>query len=237
MGIVSPTLYSYHDLLTVNEIFCRQDYKVDPNARVVVDIGANIGISGLYFLTRNPNVRCHLFEPVPRNVERLRANLAAFGNRIVVSDVAVADSSGTVDFGVEDAGRYGGIGVDTGRTIQVECRHIDDVLESVLQTEERIDLLKLDTEGLEAATVAAIHRRYLARIGRIAYEQAAGATSTVIQYDPHVAPMSAAGLHAVLPFALAAERDDVLRIAHPSPGGGDEPDRGEDRPGILRIGT
>ena len=40
--------------------------------RVVVDVGSNIGISALFFLTRNSSCRMWLYEPVPRNVERLR---------------------------------------------------------------------------------------------------------------------------------------------------------------------
>src|ERR1043165_515503 len=41
-GLVSIRLYSHHDLLTVNEIFCRQDYYADATLRRVVDVGSNI---------------------------------------------------------------------------------------------------------------------------------------------------------------------------------------------------
>src|SRR5688572_9903353 len=84
LGWLSPTLYSHHDLLTLNEIFCRLDYAVGPTPRVVVDVGSNIGLSALYFLTRDPSVRCYLFEPVPQNVERLRGNLAGFEERFTL---------------------------------------------------------------------------------------------------------------------------------------------------------
>ena len=75
LGMISPTLFSHHDLLTLNEVFCRRDYPADGRTRVVVDLGSNIGLSALYFLTRNETIRAYLFEPVPSNLSRLRDNL------------------------------------------------------------------------------------------------------------------------------------------------------------------
>ena len=49
---------------------------------MAVDFGSNIGISALYFLTRNPSVQVYLFEPVPSNIERLRENLKGYENVI-----------------------------------------------------------------------------------------------------------------------------------------------------------
>src|SRR6476660_3140243 len=53
-GTANALAYSFHDVLTINEIFCRWDYRIDPSDRVVVDFGSNIGISALYFLTHAP---------------------------------------------------------------------------------------------------------------------------------------------------------------------------------------
>ena len=76
-------------------------------------------------------------------------------------------------FGVEPTGRYGGIGLELDGSIEVDCLEINDVLERVLEREPAIDVLKLDTEGLELATVqgdpagpAAAHRRDLLRMAR-----------------------------------------------------------------------
>lgn len=169
-GIIEPTLYSPDDLITVNEIFCRLDYPAGPGDRVVIDIGSNIGISALWFLTRGAESRCYLFEPNPLNIPRLHANLGGFEPRCTVSYDAVAERSGTVEFGVEPTGRYGGIGVQTGEAIRVNCRRIGDVLEDVLSRESRVDVLKIDTEGLEVATVQAIDPAQLKRIRSIYIE-------------------------------------------------------------------
>jgi FkbM family methyltransferase len=169
-GIVAPTAYTHHDVITANEIFCRLDYRLAPGARVVVDVGSNIGISALYFLTASPLVRCHLFEPDPRNLERLRANLAAYTGRYVLTAAAVGDSSGRARFGREPSGRYGGLESDHGEQIEVDCLHIDEVLTGVLEREGRVDMLKIDTEGLENRTVAAIRPDLLAEVGVICFE-------------------------------------------------------------------
>ncbi len=169
-GIVQPILYSLHDLLTVNEVFCRHDYFADEKVQVVVDIGSNIGISALYFLTRNQTSRCYLYEPVPRNLARLKTNLAAHEARYVLEPVAVANKCSIVEFGTEPSGRYGGIGLELAETIQVPCVHINTVLEQVLDKEQRIDILKIDTEGAELDIVQAIRREYLERIQRIYFE-------------------------------------------------------------------
>lgn len=169
-GVVEPTLHSSHDFVTVNEVFCRMDYRAPAGVRTVVDVGANIGITALYYLSLGPQVRVHCYEPVPRNVERLRENLAGYEDRYTLTEAAVWDRSGTVDFGLEHTGRYGGIGQASETTIAVPCLHIDEALRTALEHADRVDVLKVDTEGAEIATVAAIAPELLDRIGVIYFE-------------------------------------------------------------------
>ena len=176
MGLVHPKVWAKDDVFTVNEVFCRLDYKAGPADRVVVDIGSNVGISALYFLTRGPDVRCILFEPVPANVVRLRENLAGYEDRWELYEVAVADRAGTLPFAIEPTGRYGGLDRTDALTdtIDVTVEHVNDALERVLAEHDRIDVLKLDTEDSEPATVRAIRPDLLARIGRIYCEDTFG---------------------------------------------------------------
>ncbi len=170
VGVISPTLYSSHDLLTVNEIFCREDYTASADVKVVVDIGSNIGISVLYFMSRNYHGRCYAFEPLPANLEKLRNNLHNVSSRVDISPVAVADFSGAGRFGVEPTGRYCGLDLQLDSEINVETVHINDVLESVFAKEVSIDVLKIDTEGAEIKTITAIESRFLKKIGQIYFE-------------------------------------------------------------------
>jgi FkbM family methyltransferase len=183
-GIVRPTLWSHHDLLTANEVFCREDYRAQADWRVVVDVGANIGLSTLYFLTEAPAARVVCFEPVPRNTERLRQNLAGREDRYELHEIALARESGTVEFGVEPYGRYGGIGVATQEQIMVPTLAIADALEAVLRIAGLIDLLKIDTEGTERDLIAAIPPEQLARIDAICFEDPGAGSAPVPGFHP-----------------------------------------------------
>lgn len=170
LGPIDLTLHSHHDVLTVNEIFCRRDYPASAAERVVVDFGSNIGVSAAWFLTRTPEAFAYLFEPLPRNAERLRRNLAPFEGRYRLAEVAVGVTSGAVDFGVEDSGRYGGIGVPTGRSIRVLCRDANDVLGEILREHPRIDVLKIDIETMERELVERLPAETRRRIEKIYVE-------------------------------------------------------------------
>lgn len=170
IGLMTATLYSHHDMHTVNEIFCRLDYYASENIRTVVDIGSNIGISALYFLTRNKETTCFLYEPDRRNTSKLRKNLVEFEDRYRLMEAAVSSEKGTLEFGIEPTGRYGGIGVRTGTAIRVQCLEINEVIEEILETVKLIDVLKIDTEGVEEKTVEAIESKFARRIRYIFLE-------------------------------------------------------------------
>lgn len=174
-GRVSINLHSPDDLVTVNEIFCRQDYQTDGALRCVVDIGSNIGISALYFLTRNKTSRCYLYEPVPANVDRLRENLQDF-DRFEISRCAIADFAGDAEFGTEPSGRYGSLQAGGNSTIRVEVKEINAELQRIIAREKRIDVLKIDIEGNEISTVLAIDPELMKHIGRIYMEAAPDAS-------------------------------------------------------------
>jgi len=171
LGLIRPTLYTYWDLLTLNEIFFRDDYPADAADQVVVDFGSNIGLSALYFLTRSAGTRCYMFEPDPRNIERLTANLLAFTSRSTLEPSAVSDVAGTAQFGLDvTSGRYGGLGRDFGHLISVRCVAVNDVLGSILSREGTIDILKIDVEGTEEKILNAIEPKHLSRIRKIYME-------------------------------------------------------------------
>jgi FkbM family methyltransferase len=160
-------LYSYHDILTVNEIFCREDYLASAEDAIFVDFGSNIGVSAAYFLTRGPNAFVYCFEPMPRNIERLQLNLSRFSDRYALTQAAVGLSDGEVEFGCEETGRYGGIGVKTGQYVSVKCLDSNRVIEEIVERHGRIDILKIDIETLEKEVVQRLAPRTAARINKI----------------------------------------------------------------------
>ncbi len=170
MGRVEACLYSHHDLLTVNEIFCRGDYSCSQYIDVVVDFGSNIGISALYFLTRNHHSYAYLFEPLPINGEKLARNLKRFEKRYSFEPVAVGLSDGQIEFGFEETGRYGGIGSKTGSSMLVPCKEASKIIEGVIEKHGKIDVLKIDIETLEKDVLLSIHHKYLENINSIFIE-------------------------------------------------------------------
>jgi FkbM family methyltransferase len=178
LGPIVLTIPHPHDVRTVNEVFCRHDYGATAPG-VVVDVGANIGVSAAYFLTRRPDAVVHCWEPVDHNLEVLRANTAAFGDRCRIHEAAMAPTAGTADFLVEPVGRYSGLaehlsGGPTHRTVQVRCDAVADALRAVVAEHGRIDLLKIDTEGSEDAIVAAIPADLRDSIGLVVHERPGG---------------------------------------------------------------
>lgn len=170
MGQIHVYVYSHHDILTTNEIFCREDYKADEGDRVVVDFGSNIGISAAYFLTRSSQSRVYLFEPLKLNIDRLRKNLRPFEGRYTLYEAAVGLAEGEVDFGWEDSGRYGGVGMRTGNSVSVKCVDSNKVLEQILYKHGRINILKIDIETLEWDVTARIPVEHAKKIDKIYVE-------------------------------------------------------------------
>ena len=171
MGTVSMRLDTAHDLLTLNEIFARGDYEADGHLQVAVDIGANIGIASLYFLTRNRTSRVYCVEPDPKNIARLKRTLAPYRGRYTIEEVAADLSDGNATLFTEPTGRYGGLvqGSKQG-TIPVHTRAMTSLVDAVLAREDRIDVLKVDVEGLEEKLVRALRPDQLDRISVIYYE-------------------------------------------------------------------
>jgi hypothetical protein len=88
--------------------------------------------------------------------------------------MAVGLTSGAVDFGFEDSGRYGGVGVQTGRSIGVACRDANNVLGEILQEHGRIDVLKIDIETMERELVERLPPDARERIEKIYVESRFG---------------------------------------------------------------
>jgi FkbM family methyltransferase len=192
IGIRPVTLYNGQDAITLHEIFCREDYRCPSPPKIVVDLGSNIGISALYFLTRSPETFCELYEPDPHNVSKLLTNLENFNGRFTLHEVAVADREGFFPFSRESTGRYGRIdahaegpdelGSSEGANdtqgspevrrerILVRVNHVNTVLDEAISRHGVVDLLKIDTEGSELATVMSIDRELLSRVRHIVIE-------------------------------------------------------------------
>lgn len=157
-------LFSPADMSTLNLIFCRGDYYMPKGAKVIVDIGSNIGLSALFWLTRNDESYVYCYEPSPVSYERLERNLHTHLNRVSLNRAAVSDFAGMVRLGLEPSGVYSSLDLVSDMSVECKVVHINDVLEKALQRHDSIDVLKVDSEGHEIRTLKAIKPEYWNRI-------------------------------------------------------------------------
>jgi len=128
------------------EIFTDQLYYFKPKQPnpVILDCGANIGMSVAYFREYYPTARVIAFEADPTIGKILEQNLKANGvDRVEIVNKAVWTDDQGVSFGSEAA--------DSSSIFSTEAKtRIPSVrLRDYLLRESRIDLLKIDIEGAE----------------------------------------------------------------------------------------
>jgi FkbM family methyltransferase len=164
IGKAEARLHSPSDLSTLNLIFCRGDYYAPDGIRTVLDIGSNIGLSALFWLTRNREAMVHGYEPAPISYGRLEENLRLFRDRVVLHQAAVSDFKGMARLGIEASGVNSSLDLVAPESVECPVVHINDALESVLRGRGTLDVLKVDSEGHELRTLKAIAPEFWPRI-------------------------------------------------------------------------
>ncbi len=134
--------------------------------RIILDIGANIGVASRYLAHHFPNSAVHSFEPVPENLKLLGAN-AACQPRIIVHPYALGPQTGQIALGSSDAsgrnqGGYSAFAASTGNErITAPIRNVATALASA--GIDAVDVIKIDTEGAEFSILGAIPEEIIGR--------------------------------------------------------------------------
>lgn len=139
------------DSYIFSEVFLRRyyDFKLPGSPSYILDLGANIGLTTIYFSRMYPEARLAAVEPMPNNVEFLRWNLQANNVRSEVIPAAVAVEDGEVKMIVADRDYNHRITEgDDDRTIVVNAFSVPGLMTKLGWP--RIDLLKIDIEGYES---------------------------------------------------------------------------------------
>lgn len=138
------------DLATFNEVIVRRDYDMELPfvPKQIIDGGANIGLTSVFFANKYPDATIIAIEPDADNFKCMQHNVA-FYSQIKPLNSAIWSNSAYLH--VVDHGR----GTD-GYTVEVApeaapdkfmATSIDDIMKD--NNWNRIDILKLDIEGSE----------------------------------------------------------------------------------------
>lgn len=155
------------------------------DVRTVLDIGANIGITALYFSLLYPNARIYAFEPSPDNFTVLQKN-AANCSRIRVFNFGLGSENASLELYASDNPlNFGGYslhatGSDTSRKTSIAVRAVADVLREL--DLDRIDVVKVDTEGAEWDILTAFPGEALERVQLIVGELHGNRDFALLEY-------------------------------------------------------
>jgi FkbM family methyltransferase len=131
------------------------DFLVDKHPKIIIDAGANIGLSAVFFANKYPDAKIIAIEPAESNINILEKNIKPYSN-IHLIKAALWDSVGEINLFNVGFGNWGfRVGVDNNyndiRKTQEQCSTPTITVEKILQdySIDNIDILKLDIEGAE----------------------------------------------------------------------------------------
>jgi len=188
-------------------IFKVEEYRFSSRTRTpfILDCGANIGMSVLYFKTLYPQAKIIAFEPNPATFKLLELNVQQNNLRDVqLINAAVADSDGAMEFYINDDDVNWSLS-DTGirniyggpagwKAISVPKVRLSSYIT------QPVDFMKLDIEGMEEIVVREIEQN-LDRIEEIRLEFHHHVANNDNDLDRLLALLSRHG------FTFAYERD------------------------------
>jgi FkbM family methyltransferase len=145
------------DLFIFSEIFIKNSYDLDLNIvpENILDLGANIGLTTVYFAKKFPDSNFACVEPIEDNIRQLQRNIELNGinAHIFKGAVAIEDGEVEMELGEKDyAHRIAGfkdtdIGFGNFKKRTVKAFSIETILKNL--NWDRINLLKIDIEGYE----------------------------------------------------------------------------------------
>ena len=146
--LLVPDVSSF--IATFEEIFVNEIYafKAKGESPIILDCGANIGLSVIYFKRLYPKSRVIAFEADPKIAYYLKRNLESLGlTNVEVIVKAVWINDGIISFFHEGADG-GHIGDPAQSSQQVECTRLRTYLERMA-----VDFIKIDIEGAEVEVI------------------------------------------------------------------------------------
>ncbi len=150
--LVELWVSEFNDLHVIREAFGDRVYALPQHVRprTILDLGANIGASVLWFHRRFPDAEIHAVEPDRRSLEKLRRNVEGLPG-VTVHHAALAGEDGERTFYEAERGWSSSLVADAapgGRAARVPVLSLPALVSEHIRS-DRVDLVKLDVEGAE----------------------------------------------------------------------------------------
>ena len=151
-------------------------FNSEKDSPLIIDIGAHIGISILYFKSIYPNSKILAFEPNSISFEILKGNVEMNGlENVVLFNTAISTNNGVANFYIDNSENdwhsnsslleKSWSGKENTKQVKVDCSRLDNYIENI----DFIDMLKIDTEGSEYSILNS-HKDILKKVLNIAIE-------------------------------------------------------------------
>ncbi len=138
------------DVATLVEVLYDQEYALpdDFNPKTIIDLGANVGFSSLYFSMRNPDVKIVALEPDPNNFKLCVKNLEHNKN-IIILPAGISATPGTETFyAMPNQGMSSSlIARPQAQPLPITTYSLESLLNHLMWPV--VDLVKFDVEGAE----------------------------------------------------------------------------------------
>ena len=129
------------------------------NPKLILDVGANLGATSMFFAINYPKARIFSFEPTEMNFRWLQKNTEGFKNITRIKKGAYFKDTKAKIFLDSESGGRNSLNRDwtkSDRFELVELINLGKFLESK-NLEKKIDILKIDTEGCEIDILSSIN--------------------------------------------------------------------------------
>jgi FkbM family methyltransferase len=157
------------DFEVYRDIFILRHYnlKYKETPKLIVDCGAYVGYSAIYFASRYPNAKIMAFEPSAKNFEVLKKNTEKYKNVFIYNlgiwyknaNLKVIDNQADYAFTVEETDRP---------DFDVKAITVDEIIEQ--SGLERIDILKIDIEGAEKEIFSQPKAKWMDKVQNYIFE-------------------------------------------------------------------
>jgi FkbM family methyltransferase len=126
--------------------------------KVILDIGANIGLTGILMARAAPLSTIHLVEPSPRNLDLLKRNIVNI-ERAMIHPVAIGSACGTASFHESlVCGAWNHVSASTQLQADGTTTVPVTTVDAMTADWPALDLIKIDVEGFEAEVLTGMHR-------------------------------------------------------------------------------